>query len=1296
MSQFSDDELLSQDSIMGYEPAPDTPLEPEDMPLYVKKLINASRSVQEKEQFLKDRTIQKLNSIEGYNEAVLSFSDADSGVIKDNNGNVLPFRLNSGSYNYLDATDFMNQKNKSSASLDSQAIQVSDLVGKPVEQLTEQDYINVKNYQLQELLKQSSPEHYEFTPYNKSELYSPVQNAQANFAYKQVGTDSNGRALIEIVNPTTGKFVSFDMSNNPYLNARNSPDGFDMYASVDSQKNIKALAKYGRNKLLEGFNYSSALDTDSRIGEFIDLVQANVYRAASRVLQYGPDFLVNSNKWKAIANEETGQQLADAWAGVSQRTRDAYVSGMQEASDEWDNGEYGSAILGWAAQLDRVFADSAVQTGLIIAGSALTGGIVGAVGGTAAATSTAARVGGLFIGASLGSTDITLSMIEQYKSNNNGENPPFEEIASMWAINTALLMPEALMTGINIGKMLPKAVGDKLNLAYELKALPSRASIVGASVLEEGIQEALQESFETYGSQTGGMSRGSRSYWTDILTNEGIKAGVIGSMMGGTLSGIAQGSTAPFAKRAENQRAKAVKVVNERLDEHTTSSTPSAPVKANKEYTDKLIEALDKSTVDDIPKLNRILNNAETATKVGSRGVRTIQKRRNELLLELAKTDENALSKYGVTKEEVFEEYVFHSDPAGVRTNAESVTNVKESSLKAVTEHLEQVGIKELGLPEEFVKKTIAQVSEEVRYGEKGYLTYKHNLDSINKKLKNPKLKPETRKELETAQRNNFASFVKLQNSQLSKLNSYVNALATLASGTNLSEEYKGKYASGKPFYVFKDDIRNGSFKKGTGAYGIINAVVEDLKHMDVFATELGLDSQIKKIDTLLGKMDVSISAIKKKADASPNVQKEATKYTSTDVENNITVLSRFGDMLDSGKKIGRLLNGFKVSKTKEELQAYVDYLAEHPNKSASKALSIIMEDKVEQTIREEKLEAKKQPIINTAKEGKKKYTRESIEAIKTIEELRTVSKEVKDIRDSLNTTVSDNTIGALLKHYEDLGEVIVRRSAELQEAKTTKEDSKEPIINVWYGANENPEFSNLAERPFVYENRKYRSVEHAYQSLKSGTFDEVTYNKYKNVSGKKIRGTKKVKTEGNYNLTLMKELMSASFEQNPDAMKALVESKGTFTHKQDKGTWREDFPRLLTEIRADSVNKASKTENKAVGIDSPTKSIIVDSRAKDAAVEGVPEPSKSTIVSVEEVSTVNDTAFVDKLKTIAFKRLKDLEDFSVSFSLKALERTNKDGSINHSLISTSYEDKTIHKQCRPMTQPQPLHPALN
>ena len=133
MSQFSDDELLSQDSIMGYEPVPDTPLEPEDMPLYAKKLINASRSVQEKEQFLKDRTIQKLNSIEGYDEAVLDFSDADSGVIKDDNGNVLPFRLSSGSYNYLDATDFMNQKNKSSASLDSQAIQVSDLVGKPVE-----------------------------------------------------------------------------------------------------------------------------------------------------------------------------------------------------------------------------------------------------------------------------------------------------------------------------------------------------------------------------------------------------------------------------------------------------------------------------------------------------------------------------------------------------------------------------------------------------------------------------------------------------------------------------------------------------------------------------------------------------------------------------------------------------------------------------------------------------------------------------------------------------------------------------------------------------------------------------------------------------------------------------------------------------------------------------------------------------------------------------------------------------------------------------------------------------------
>ena len=51
--------------------------------------------------------------------------------------------------------------------------------------------------------------------------------------------------------------------------------------------------------------------------------------------------------------------------------------------------------------------------------------------------------------------------------------------------------------------------------------------------------------------------------------------------------------------------------------------------------------------------------------------------------------------------------------------------------------------------------------------------------------------------------------------------------------------------------------------------------------------------------------------------------------------------------------------------------------------------------------------------------------------------------------------------------------------------------------MNIWYGSRENDKLSNLSLRPFLdKEGRKYVSVEHAYQSWKSGAFDEITYAK--------------------------------------------------------------------------------------------------------------------------------------------------------------------------------------------------------
>ena len=128
------------------------------------------------------------------------------------------------------------------------------------------------------------------------------------------------------------------------------------------------------------------------------------------------------------------------------------------------------------------------------------------------------------------------------------------------------------------------------------------------------------------------------------------------------------------------------------------------------------------------------------------------------------------------------------------------------------------------------------------------------------------------------------------------------------------------------------------------------------------------------------------------------------------------------------------------------------------------------------------------------------------------------------------------------------------------------KKESKPTSINVWHGSNENKHFSNLAVRPFTFEGRKYLSVEHAYQSLKSGSFDQDTYNKS---WGEGVKHIGKLGTDKNTNLALMEKLIYESFAQNPKAAKQLLDTgEAKFTHNQDKGFWKDAFPAALANVR--------------------------------------------------------------------------------------------------------------------------------
>lgn len=128
----------------------------------------------------------------------------------------------------------------------------------------------------------------------------------------------------------------------------------------------------------------------------------------------------------------------------------------------------------------------------------------------------------------------------------------------------------------------------------------------------------------------------------------------------------------------------------------------------------------------------------------------------------------------------------------------------------------------------------------------------------------------------------------------------------------------------------------------------------------------------------------------------------------------------------------------------------------------------------------------------------------------------------------------------------------------------------KPSVINI-YSTDKNgyEKLSNLADRKFKdKDGREYFSVEHAYQSWKSGSFDEATYKKYSK-GGIKIAGNKGTKTVDNWNINLMKRLIKLSLDQNPDVADLLVGTGSIpLTHTQDSTIWKTEFPRLLMEIR--------------------------------------------------------------------------------------------------------------------------------
>ena len=159
--------------------------------------------------------------------------------------------------------------------------------------------------------------------------------------------------------------------------------------------------------------------------------------------------------------------------------------------------------------------------------------------------------------------------------------------------------------------------------------------------------------------------------------------------------------------------------------------------------------------------------------------------------------------------------------------------------------------------------------------------------------------------------------------------------------------------------------------------------------------------------------------------------------------------------------------------------------------------------------------------------------------------------------------------------------------------------------VNIWAGHNlENAHLSNMAIRPFTYNGEQFNSVEQAFQSVKvdmAVTYGDITQEeanrlkdkikrespfKARSIGKSGFRMSKSIKKWDESKRAIMRNLIKASFEQNPQAKEALLATGNSqLTHNQDDSEWKTEFPKLLTSVRSELRNEGNiKYENHSGG----------------------------------------------------------------------------------------------------------------
>lgn len=1010
-----------------------------------KKMINSALTAEAKKGLIKENTLQKILNLDGFKEAEVQLVDGDSAYLigRDEVGNIVsrtPIRFNA--YANYDSADQYKDVIKSAYKQATQPQLVSQLTGKPEHLLMPEDYANVDAYHALEMYRSMTSD--KDTPFVSS-IYDPTHNytlddiKPVKMMVRLSDKDKYGRYLAEVVNPKTGKDVGFEASNNPELNT-----SFDLYKSINTTANRRNIERKFEHKDVDSIvkTVSDKYDTDKRLSEDLDLIQSTAYQSAARVLQYGPDWLVDKEKWESIANAETGQALADAWAGVKTSTRKEYATTMAKAIDDWDKGNYTSSIVNIATQFDRMLAESATQMGLM-AGGTIAAGATG-IGGIAAAIS----------GAMLAAVDSTLAANEDYKVNNNGKDMPAEDIATTFAGNVALLIPDTLFMGFSISKFIPKTLANKIGLAYKSTSSVEAAKIIGGSAIGEGLQEISQDTFNEYMSQ----DQSNPKSLVDIATSpEMAISGIAGGIMGAGLSSVPASVGAIRTSYIDNRNSKIREEVatnNKNMTITGDEANTDLSNQVNSEISNTTIDYTNRDAVKEAyTKLNEQANNPNISVEA----LENIKKKQAELLLNHIKaTDDKAnrdafLKATGKSKEEAFDEIVYFSDLNAQRLYEETGKRTTEARKEEVTKELLEVA-KSLDISEEYARKSFKEVQSDIRFGAKGYYTYRNKIIDIDNKLQDTSLSQEEIDKLNNGKNKLLGRLHYLYNNQVNKLERFAEAVEKISEGNTNSVTFEYPSTEGS-FTVRSTDLATNLRGATKGAFSVIEGIEREIKNInDIISnhtseeqySSLGIDTSIaESISNRITNAATNIRNRSKSAAATTITGKprDMSKVSNRDLMGK---LRNVGSGKVEGKSLANLvgyLRNIPTERLEEVRQETLNSKLPKEQKDAiTKGIDTVINIESITVAETAAIEDNNSKLTKQAKDTLNSLTDEVINNSDVNTLVSTVNNLRKLFRDIQTLDKKDNN--ELLKRIAEKGKQLTERYNQL---KTVEDESKAP-----------------------------------------------------------------------------------------------------------------------------------------------------------------------------------------------------------------------------------------------------------